>query len=191
MPGLRFDYRVKTILAVAIIMGGYALSFGQSNITESARETKSGTETSHTIADAVQTIGTSPAPVPKERTFSYQPDMQKDESRLVMFRLNKKSYYKTISLVSLSKPEKSKMNHDNFQSNVILGLNRPYYYLKNDFRVIGNFDLRFDNILWGYPNSTTITLGYDLKKTLPNGSSDLKIKIDYVAFKVGIPIRLK
>lgn len=191
MPGLRTAYRVKTLLVAAIITSGGSPSFGQSNISESARGTQSGTEPSHTITDAVQTIGNSTANVPKERTFSYQPEMQKDESRLVMSRLNKKIYYKTITLVSLSKPENGKMKRDNFQSDVILGLNRPYYNLKDELRVIGNFDLRFDNVLWGYPNSTTITLGYDLRKTLPNGSSNLKIKIDYLAFKIGIPIRLK
>jgi hypothetical protein len=191
MPGLRAAYPVMNFLIAAVITLEYSPSYGQNNVTESARDIKSGTRASHTIADAVQTIGDSPVPIPKERTFSYQPEMQNDESRLVMSRLNKKVYYKTITLISLSKPENDKMKRDNFQSNVVLGLNHPYYNLKNDLRVIGNLDLRFDNILWGYPNSTTITLGYDLKKTLPDGPSNLKIKIDYLAFRVGIPIRFK
>jgi hypothetical protein len=191
MQGSRFNYRVKTFLTAAIITLGCSPSFGQSNVSESARDTRLGTEHSHTFTSAVQPIADYPVKEPKEKTFSYQPDMQNDELRLTMSRLNKKSYYKTLNLISFSKPVTGNMNRDDFQSNLILGLNRPYYNLKDEFRVIGNFDLRFDNILWGYPNSTTITLGYDLRKTLPDGPSDIKIKIDYVAFKIGIPIRFK
>jgi hypothetical protein len=178
---------LTALFVVILVSLVYSSVSGQDVVTDRAPNLNSIAEQTRTLSQTIQAIDDSHVPIGKEATNAYLKDGQDYEFHAAVSRLNKKSYYKTINLMALSKPQIGKYNNDSFQSNIILGLNRPYYKLKDEIRVIGNFDLRFDNILWGYPNSTTITVGYDLKKNLPKGASDLRLKIDYVAFKLGIP----
>jgi hypothetical protein len=102
----------------------------------------------------------------------------------------KRVYYTTIELVKISWPEMMSQHGDNFGSKLIIGLNKPYYRLKKDMRVIGSFDLKMDNIFFGLVNSAKITLKYDLKKPHHQGKSQVKFLVDGITFKVGIPFTI-
>jgi hypothetical protein len=119
---------------------------------------------------------TAPAP---EREITYDSDMPMP---------SKRTYYTTIELMTISWPEMMSQQGDDFGSKLIIGLNKPYYRLKKDIRVLGSFDLKLDNIFFGLTNSARITLKYDLKKPSHQGKSQAKVNIDGFAFKIGIPI---
>jgi len=187
---MRFSH-LNSPACLLIICSFISQAQGQSNTTDRASDIKARSESSHTLAEAVQSISDSPLPVPPNKNLTYEVDGDKYDLLFDMSRLHRKNYYKTVNLLVLSKPADGNREKDNFQSDVTLGLNNPYYNLKNEIHVIGNFDLRFDNIIWGFPNTATITLGYDLKKPLPKGASRINVKIDYMAFSIGIPFHLK
>ena len=178
--------RYGVILVTLLVSIVYSQVRGQDVISDRAPDVGISDLQTHSLTQTIQTVEDSQIQIGKQSIKTYSQEKQDYDIIQVLSRLNKKSYYKTINLLSLSRPHIEE-SRDSFQSNLILGLNKPYYKLKNEIRVIGNLDLRFENVLWGYPNSTTITVGYDLKKELPKGASDLRIRVDYIAFKVGIP----
>lgn len=102
----------------------------------------------------------------------------------------KKIYYTSIELIKISWPVTMSQSHDNFGSKLVIGLNKPYYRLKKDLRVMGSFDLRMDNILFGLTNSAQITLKYDLRKSPYQDDPSIKFLIYGMSFKVGMPFSL-
>ena len=102
----------------------------------------------------------------------------------------KRVYYTTIELLRISWPVMMSQHRDDFGSKLIIGLNKPYYRLKKDIRVIGSFDLKMDNIIFGLINSAKVTLRYDLKRPHHQGKSQVKFLVDSIAFKVGIPFTI-
>ena len=139
------------------------------------------------VAEAAQAI-----------TEAYQPNtngdsLDKFEGELIpgrtgdIFRPFKENYAVTMEIASLSKPQSGSKTPDNFQSRLVVGLRNPYYQIKDDIRVIGTFDFRFENSIYGISNIAKITLKYDLQRYLPKGSARMNFNIDTVALKFGIP----
>jgi hypothetical protein len=99
----------------------------------------------------------------------------------------RKTYYQTVQLLKISWPDWRRHDQDVFASKLIVGLNKPLYRLKKDIRVLGSFDLKLENIILGFFNSANVTLKYDLKKLHRDERSEIKILVEKVTFKIGIP----
>lgn len=132
---------LKWSILLFILSGLSSLAWGQSNSVDRATDSKPRTESTHTLAEAAQSAADSPTPEPPYETFAYKVENSKNDPALIKSRLNKKNYYKTVNLLVLSRPSSGNGKDDNFQSNVSLGLNNPYYNFKKEIRVVGSFDL--------------------------------------------------
>jgi hypothetical protein len=99
-------------------------------------------------------------------------------------------YYTTIELARFSWPDETDKSDDDFGGKLTIGLNKPYYRLKKDIRVVGNFDFKIENIIMGLLSSAKITMKYDLQKRRAEKRSRVKLLMDKITFKIGIPFGL-
>jgi hypothetical protein len=100
----------------------------------------------------------------------------------------KERYYKTVELVQISWPHLIGGTNGKFGGRLALGLNRPHYRLKKELGVYGNLDLNIDGIFDGIINSARITVVYDLRRPYYADDTKVRIFVDRISFKMGIPI---
>jgi hypothetical protein len=161
--------------------------FSNSNVESSLEDATTIAEAAHAVVSSDNNLGetiataTSTTHISDNQIKNYVAD-------LPMPRREK--YYKTLELVKISWPGLMGQAGDRFGTRLIVGLNKPYYRLKGDMRVLGSFDLKLDNIVFGFLSSTKITLKYDLRRTHADDSADMKIQMDMITFKIGIPLAL-
>ncbi len=100
----------------------------------------------------------------------------------------REKYYKTVELVQISWPRLIGGTNGKFGGRLALGLNRPHYRIKKELGVYGNLDLKIDGIIDGIINSARINVVYDLRRPYTENDTRVKIFVDRISFKVGIPV---
>jgi hypothetical protein len=100
----------------------------------------------------------------------------------------REKYYKTVELVQISWPRLIGGTHGKFGGRLALGLNRPHYSVKKELGVFGNLDLKIDGVIDGIINSARVNVVYDLRRPYAANDTKVKIFVDRISFKVGIPV---
>jgi hypothetical protein len=100
----------------------------------------------------------------------------------------KERYYKTVELFQISWPRLVSGTSGRFGGRLAIGLNRPHYKLKKELGVYGNLDLKIDGVFDGIINSARITIVYDLRRPYEVNDTRVKVFVDRVSFRMGIPI---
>jgi len=67
---------------------------------------------------------------------------------------------------------------------VILGLKRPKYHLGKNTRILGNFDLKLERVMWKFNNILLVTFHYTVSKLPSSFSAKTEISIANIAFLV-------
>jgi hypothetical protein len=100
----------------------------------------------------------------------------------------REKYYKTVELVQISWPRLIGGTNGKFGGRLAIGLNRPHYRIKKELGVYGNLDLKIDGVIDGIINSARINVVYDLRRPYTENDTKVKIFVDRISFKVGIPV---
>lgn len=139
--------------------------------------TISQAEQAQAIAD-IASSAISSAGNPKNPAIDFIPDFD---------RPTREKYITTIELASISWPEKIGAPVSHLGGRLILGLNRPYYAIKKDLRLIGTLDFKLDGWIFGVTNTARISFKYDLTRLRSSAKTSMQLSVYQIAMKFGIP----
>jgi hypothetical protein len=129
------------------------------------------------IAD-IATTTISPANSPRNQAIDFFPDFE---------RPTREKYITTIELASIAWPEKIGAPVSHLGGRLILGLNRPYYTVKRDLRLIGTLDFKLDGMIFGVTNTARVSFKYDLTRPRTSAKTSMQLSVYQIAMKFGIP----
>jgi hypothetical protein len=116
---------------------------------------------------------------PQAVTEALIPDIYKPE---------RERYAATLEIIHLSWPLLMGGSDDKAGARLSLGVARPYYSYKKELRMMGNLDLQIEGIYHRILNSARLTLVYDMRRSLKGNDTIMRLFVDKVVFKVGIPV---
>ena len=182
--------RIRWIFIGLLLLYAVAPAFGQSAATRTTG-TSGITENSGAASSSHLTQGNTTSSVAMENEEQSVKSLN-EESRRVnatsdMTRPGKRRYMKVVELVRVSWPAGRVEPDSRYAGRVVVGLNKPYYRIKEDLRVIGNLDFKIDIVMMGISTTTKITVKYDLKQNIADRSTKIKLLADQFAFKIYIP----
>ena len=104
-----------------------------------------------------------------------------------IYKPEKESYVATIELAHLSWPKITNGTADRAGARLALGIARPQYTFRKELRMTGSLDLKIEGIFHGVLNSARVTVLYDMRRSLKRNDMRMKIAIDRLAVRIGLP----
>ena len=105
-----------------------------------------------------------------------------------IYKPEREGYVATLEIIHLSWPRLMGGSTDNAGARFSLGVTRPYYSYKKELRMMGNLDLKIEGIYHKVLNSARLTLVYDMRRSLKKNDTRMRVFVDKVVFKVGLPV---
>lgn len=179
---------IRSFMTFMTVIGSLAAFAGSSlgQISESAHSPNTVRAT--TISQAEQasdqgladiaTTAISSVDSPKNPAIDFIPDFD---------RPTREKYITTIELASIAWPEKIGAPVSHLGGRLILGLNRPYYAIKKDLRLIGTLDFKLDGLIFGVTNTAKISFKYNLTRPRTSAKTSMQLSVYQIAMKFGIP----
>ncbi|HBC45477.1 MAG TPA: hypothetical protein DCZ43_00375 [candidate division Zixibacteria bacterium] len=105
-----------------------------------------------------------------------------------IYKPEREKYIATLEIVHLAWPRLMGGSTDQAGARLSLGVTRPHYSYKKELRMMGNLDLKIESIYHKILNSARLTLVYDMRRSLKKNDTRMRVLVDKVVFKVGVPV---